>query len=266
MPCERALREPRRELARQLRQRIAKLTERNLKVLPPPWVHGPGPAPRRTSIRTTIGTFQVTAAFEQRKRLLGDEGERWALAAVIDPLLALEFSARAKAVTAIDGFAGTFNGPPVDRARAHGRSVLDDDLDSDELVEELAGFLHVANYSAEFGFDLFALLPPHPGAAPIPMCVEVKSSVDGSFFLSAGEWSRAQQFAEADQGEHYAVLVVRRPRSDGTPLRLDLLVDPVELVTSGQLLRKVDTYKVTYQSSRTPDDGARQPQSGIVIR
>jgi hypothetical protein len=57
-----------------------------------------------------------------------------------------------------------------------------------------------------------------------------------------GEWRRA------GAGEPYAVLVVRRRARGGPPEALDLLMDPVHLVGSGQLTKVDDGYVIRYEA------------------
>jgi hypothetical protein len=79
------------------------------------------------------------------------------------------------------------------------------------------------------------------------MCLEVKSTGDGSFHLSAGEWDCARRFHDHGEGERYAVLVVQRSAGARAPARLDLLADPVHLVKSGQLAKRDDGYVLAYR-------------------
>ena len=69
------------------------------------------------------------------------------------------------------------------------------------------------------------------------LCLEVKSTSDGTFHLSRGEWERAEWFRAQGKGDRYAVLVVHRASGGGPPKRLDLLPDPVRLVETGQLTK-----------------------------
>jgi len=79
----------------------------------------------------------------------------------------------------------------VQRALAHEDAAMASDLDEEDLIDELTGLLYVARYSDAFGFDLLGWLPPAEGAEPVAMCLEAKSSPDGTFHLSAAEWDRA---------------------------------------------------------------------------
>jgi hypothetical protein len=156
---------------------------------------------------------------------------------VIEPLL--ERSVREQAIPAIVELLRTFSGDAVDQALSHADAVMDPDLEEEELIDELTGLLHVAKYSDAFGFDLLGWLPPVKGEHPNAMCREVKSSADGTFHFSAGEWERATQFRDAGRGDTYSVLVIRR-RSGRAPVpeRLDLLVDPVTQCEQGSTTRQ----------------------------
>jgi hypothetical protein len=81
------------------------------------------------------------------------------------------------------------------------------------------------------------------------MCLEVKSSGSESFNLSAGEWAEAERYHDAGHTDLCAVLVVRRAADGGPPSRLDLLVDPVELVRTEQLRQDIDGYRIAYRTS-----------------
>lgn len=120
------------------------------------------------------------------------------------------------------------------------------DLDTEELIEELSGLLHVSRYSDAFGFDLIGWLPPGPDREAQAVCLEVKSSRDQAFQLSRGEWSLAQKFHDGGIGSQYAILVVRRGRSRGVPRSMDLLGDPIGLVDTGLLKRDPAGFQMTY--------------------
>lgn len=238
---EKVLAMPAKTEARRLRAQIDELVMGSIEVSPPTSRATPAPVPRRSSV---VRTIRVSGG-EQRRRQVGAEGERWALAAIIKPLLDLDV--RKQAIPAIAQLLRTFEGEAVQRALAHEDAVMAADLDEEDLIDELTGLLHVARYSDAFGFDLLGWLPPAEGAAPIAMCLEAKSSADGTFHLTAVEWDRAAGFRDDGRGENYAVLVVRR-RSGPTPVpeRLDLLVDPVGQCEQGLLTRRDDGYIIAY--------------------
>src|SRR5690606_24132703 len=191
---------------------------------------------------------KVDPSDDRRKRKLGDEGEQWALAAALEPLLALDVTARSAAIDDLVELLGEFEGSPVDRALAHAVTARAADLDPEELADELAGLLHVAQHSDAFGFDLLGWFPPdadgrHPVGA---VCLEVKSSGGDTFHLSSGERRTAERFRGTSR---YAVLVVKRATSGGPPVAMDLLTDPVTLVEHHQLHRDVDGYVLRYSTT-----------------
>ena len=176
---------------------------------------------------------------------MGAEGERWALAAIIKPLL--DPDVRKRAIPAITELLRMFEGEAVERALAHQDAAMAADLDEEDLIDELTGLLYVARYSDGFGFDLLGWLPPADGLEPVAMCLEAKSSSDGTFHLSVAEWDRAAGFRDDGRGENYAVLVVRRRNGPApVPERLDLLVDPVSQCEQGLISRRDDGYIITY--------------------
>jgi hypothetical protein len=178
---------------------------------------------------------------DRRKRELGDRAERWALAAVIGELKDLDADSRGEDIDALLEVFEPFEGEPAEAVRAHAEAARARDLEDDELIEELAGFLHVAGHSDAFGFDMLGWIA-HPGSDENEaMLVEVKSSFDGTFHLSPNEWRCAEDFAS-----DYCVLVVRRAATGVVPQRLDLLSDPVRLVAEGQLSRTPDGYLLGY--------------------
>ena len=237
-----ALQGPRRELARQVRSKIRNLKERGLEVVEPPGLTPKKPKDGKKKRKRKISAIKVSPATDQRKRKLGDEGERWTLAAVIDKLLVLDPEARDQALDELSELLGHFDGAPVDSALLHAAAAREVGANEDDLIDDLAGFLHVAKYSDEFGFDMLGWLPTPGSDADGPVLVEVKSSSDGSFHLSTGEWARAEEFEE-----RYAVLVVRRGQS-GEPKRFDLLGDPVNLAEAGQIAKAADGYKFRYRT------------------
>jgi hypothetical protein len=98
------------------------------------------------------------------------------------------------------------------------------DLDEEELIDELTAFLHVSQYSDGFGFDLLGWLPTSADATPSALCLEVKSSGNGTVHLSTSEWSLASRFHNNEMEGSYAVLVIKRSTTGGPPVSLDLLV------------------------------------------
>lgn len=244
-----ALRAPRRELAQKLQ---AHMTELEAEALRPELPKGLKPAKRNAKSpeqRTKVPALKVKPSTDARKRRLGDEGERWALAAVLAEFVALEASERRSAVGEIVTLLQLFSGSPVDEALAHAEPACEPELDDEELIDELTELLHVSRRSDWFGFDLVGWLSPIPGAEPEAVCLEVKSTRDGTFHLSRNEWDRARWFHERGEGTRYAVLVVHRSRGGGPPKRLDLLADPVELVETGQLAKSDDGYELAYRAA-----------------
>jgi len=247
---QKALQGPRRELSRRLRAQISQLEAKSLRAstpsgLKPPEEHKrpPAPGPKK------VAAVKVGPTTDARKRQLGDEGERWALAAILSDFVPLPGPQRRTAIEAIVGLLDMFEGPPVEKARSHAEPACEPELDDEELIDELTELLHVSRHSDGFGFDLLAWLPPTPDADPMALCVEVKSTHDGTFHLSRNEWERAEWFHEQGEGQRYAVLVVHRSAGGEPPKRLDLLPDPVHLVNTGQLAKKDDGYELGYRVS-----------------
>lgn len=248
-----ALDAPRRDAARRTRERIAKLRECGLRLVSPAGLQPVGPKPPRVKAdKKRVGASKAGEEVDRRKRHLGDEGERWALAAVLMPFLAMAPVERRTAIEDIMKLLDEFHGPPVDAVRAHMEPACVPDLDDEELIDELTALLHVSSYSDDFGFDLFGWMPPSPGEKPIAMGLEVKSSGDGSVHLSSGEWALATRWNKEGIGEQYALAVVRRAAPNGQPASLDLLVDPVRLETSGLLHKTDDGYKLAYAIRKGP--------------
>jgi hypothetical protein len=186
--------------------------------------------------RIPVAAIKVGESFDRRKRELGDEGEQWALAA------------RGAAIDEIGELLGRFEGASTDKALAHTSRAVMPGLDEEELIEELSGLLHVSQYSDAFGFDMVGWLAPRPDAKERAVCLEVKSSSGEGFHLSRGQWSLASKFNSKDIGDRYAVLVVRRAKSGGVPVAMDLLSDPVALEEAGNLQKEADGYKIAYHT------------------
>jgi hypothetical protein len=243
----RALEAPRRDQARAIKGRSERLSRQG--VVPPEGLKPPPPRGTSKTGRKKVTAVKVGESHDRRKRELGDEGEQWALAAVIGQLIGLGTEDRDRAIDeVVELLARWFDGPPVDAALAHSDLARSRDLDEEELIDELTGLLHVSRHSDEFGFDLVGWLALAPEAEPQAICLEVKSSGSEGFNLSSAEWALAQRLHDADEGDRYGVLVVRRGKRGGLPASLDLLVDPVALVAAGQLRQEVDGYKVVYRS------------------
>ena len=244
----RAIEAPRREAAKRTRERVLKLKESNLTVKPPVGMHAPAPKPAGGKPgRKRVAAIKVDERVDRRKRQLGDEGERWALAAAIEPFLKMTAVERREAVQAILSLLEQFDGDSVEKVRAHAEPVCVHDLDEEELIDELTAFLHVSQYSDGFGFDLLGWLPTSADATPSALCLEVKSSGDGTVHLSTSEWSLASRFHNNEMEGSYAVLVIKRSTTGGPPVSLDLLVDPLFLEANGLLQKSDDGYKLMYR-------------------
>lgn len=244
---QRALAEPRRALAQDLRRRAASLDDAKVTVKVPPNLVRPTPVTRTDSPVKQVATIKVQDS-GKRKKQLGDEGEKWVVAHVVSNLLALTPCERTKAVQGFLTLLASFEGASVHKVRSHAEPVLSDELEEDELVEELAQLVHVSQHSDGFGFDVLGWVPDECGGHRA-MALEVKSSADGSFHLSPAEWRLAEKFLQAEQGESYAVLVVRRAAGSDTPAKMDLLTNPVWLHKMGLLDREPDGFVIKYREA-----------------
>ncbi len=70
--------------------------------------------------------------------------------------------------------------------------------------------------------------------------------------LSSNEWQQAQRLHQVDEGDRYAVLVVRRTLVGAVPAEMHLLVDPVGLVREGQLRKDDDGYRIGHRVAAQP--------------
>lgn len=251
----RALDSPRRDQARAIKDRSERLHSRGLVPAPPAGLKSIAPTRSKpgTTGRKKVTAVKVGESHDRRKRELGDEGEQWALAAIIGQMLRLSGEERERAIDAVSALFARFEGSPVDAALSHAALARSRDIDEEELIDELTGLLHVSRHSDAFGFDLVGWLPLAPGSESRAVCLEVKSSSGEGFHLSSSEWALAQRLHDDDEGDRYAVLAVRRGKRGGVPSIMDLLVDPVSLFESGQLRRDVDGYKIAY---RTETEGS----------
>ncbi|MBA2566365.1 MAG: DUF3883 domain-containing protein [Thermoleophilaceae bacterium] len=238
---DRALQAPRRELARRVREGIETMQQNELRVAAPEGLAPPPPKKERERGSRKVAKVKVDGSVDRRKRELGDRAERWALAAMIGELKDLDADSRGQAIDALLEVFERFEGEPAEAARAHAEEARAADLEEDELIDELAGFLHVAGHSDAFGFDMLGWIAHLASDEYEAMLVEVKSSVDGTFHLSPNEWRCAEDFAS-----DYCALVVRRAATSALPQRLDLLVDPVRLVAEEQLSKTPDGYLLGY--------------------
>ena len=262
---ERALEAPKSEFARKLRRNIAQLEDKSVRPITPEGMqaakrHEPSPDEKRT--KRKVAAVKVGAGADARKRRAGDEGERWALAAVLGDLVALSAYDRRTAIDAITSLLDDFVGKPVDKARSHAEPACEPQLDEEELIEELTGLLHVSRLSDGFGFDLLGWLPLQPNAEPRAVCLEVKSTRNGTFHLSRHEWGRATWFHDRREGERYVVLVVHRSSGSEPPQRIDILADPVHLAATEQIAKIDDGYELSYRT--TGEVSTSRPKIGGV--
>lgn len=253
---ERALRGPLSDRARDLRKRSQRLLESDVHPVRPAFLGprgntggggGGGGGGTSPPGPINVGPGHVPGSLRQ----YGDEGERWALAAVVGALMNLDDAARDAAIGEIEALLSRFEGSPVDKALAHAAPARMRDLDDEERIDELSGLLHVSQYSDAFGFDLIGWQPSSSNGKGQAMCLEVKSSGGEGFHLSQRQWSVAEEFHSSNAGELYAVLVVRRSRAGGVPAAMDLLSDPVVLEKDGHLRKEADGYQIAYRTKNS---------------
>ena len=221
---ERALEAPKSELARKLRSNIAQLKNKAVRPITPEGLQAakrPDPSPDKQGTKRKVAAVKVGAGADARKRRAGDEGERWALAAVLGDLVALSADDRRTAIDAISALLDDFEGKPVEKARSHAEPACDPQLDDEELIEELTGLLHVSRLSDGFGFDLLGWLPLQPDAEPTAACLEVKSTRDGTGHLVPRAWrGRAVRRPRGPALVRFrAAAAHRHPRRSGAPSR-----------------------------------------------
>jgi hypothetical protein len=176
---------------------------------------------------------------QRRKDQLGLQAEEVARAVVLERLLALDEQALSDAVHAmIELLQSVGTGDIVEALVARGLDAVgpvgDDD---DDRVESLARFVHVAQESDDFGFDILGWVAVADGDER-PLLLEVKSVGGRSFLASAGEWRTADE-----QRELFAFLCVHRPAGESP---IDLLIDPAHPADGREVVKETDTWKVRY--------------------
>jgi hypothetical protein len=180
---------------------------------------------------------------------LGQQGERVALATVLNVLLDRSRGEQDEIITDLAALlADVAQGPIVDRLLADARNAQSA-IDDDDRLESLVSFLHVAQASDDFGFDLLGFLAPYIGAPPRPLLLEVKSSADRRFIVSVPEWRRAEE-----QGDRYSFLVVVREAKSDAATTLELVPDPGELLRLGQIARDEESWLVAYEPTEVSTD------------
>jgi len=248
---ERAIEAPKSEIARRLQTSIAQLKSKAIRPTAPEGMQArkkPEAVPDQEKTKRKVAAIKVGAGADALKRRAGDEGERWALAAVLADLVALPPANRRQALEEIASLLDAFEGQPVEKALAHAEPACDPHLDEEELIDELTGLLHVSRLSDGFGFDLLGWLPLETNSEPKAVCLEVKSTRGGTFHLSRNEWARASWFHhDRGEGDRYVVLVVHRSSGSDPPRRIDILADPVRLVNEERLAKVDDGYELSYR-------------------
>jgi hypothetical protein len=237
----------RRQLVDQVRQDIEDVKQRLL--LPLPFSTAQPPARRPPVAATDKTTVRPRRAHDQRVRdRLGVKGERVALAAVLDALFSLPRDKQDRVIDELVEMLESIanQGGIVDNLVANARAAQSAS-DEDDRIEALVGFLHVAQVSDDFGFDLLGYLAPFSGTAPRPLFLEVKNSASRRFIASAPEWRRAEQ-----QRDRYSFLVVLRDPKSENPLALELVPDPSELFRRGQISLEEESWSVGYVPDPPP--------------
>lgn len=231
----------RRQLVDQVRQDLDDLRARGLTAQPFVAARPPAPRPPREGVRKT--NVRPRRAHDQKTRdRLGIKGERVALAAVLDQLLPMPEDRFGEVIDELVALLNSVaTGDIVDRLTIEARAAQGATDDEDRL-ESLVRFLHVAQESDDFGFDILGYLPAYAGTEPRALLLEVKNSANRRFIASTAEWARAEE-----QGDRYAFLVVvREPKGDGA-VSIELIPDPGELLRAGQISRNEDSWAVAYE-------------------
>ena len=242
----------RRQIVDQVRRDMDDVRERGLQPKPFVAAKAPEPRPPKEGVKRTV--VRPRRAHDQKVRdRLGVKGERVALAAVLDQLLDLPRASQDQVIDdLVDLLQSISSGDIVDRIVGEARSAQAS-ADDDDRLEFLVGFLHVAQESDDFGFDLLGFLSPYAGSDPRPLLLEVKNSANRRFIASTAEWRRAEE-----QGERYAFFVVVR-EPGGEAASLELIPDPSELLRLGQIARNEDSWAVAYDPITSPDDVPSTP-------
>ena len=155
---DKVLKERRRTDTASVRRRANQLAEWGIAPKIPQDITAPEPKrlPPQSEVKR-VATVKVTEHQDRRKRELGDEGESWALAAIITQFTSLSPMDRG---TAIDDVTDLMNGQStgvrfesatgrqkngsVESILAHAEPAKLEDLEDDELVDELSSLLHVS--------------------------------------------------------------------------------------------------------------------------
>ena len=242
----RVLQKGRRQLVDQVREDIEEVEQRCLSPLP--FSAAQPPTHRRSSGPADKTTIRRRRAHDQKVRdRLGARGERVALAAVLEALFRLSREEQDRVIDELVVMLENIATSDIVDSLVASARTAQLASDDDDRVEALVGFLHVAQVSDDFGFDLLGYLAPFTGTEPRPLFLEVKNSANRSFIASAAEWRRAEQ-----QGDGYSFLVVLRDPKSESPLALELVPDPSELFKRGQISLEEESWGVGYVPTASP--------------
>lgn len=246
------LRRGRRQVVDQVRKDLDDVRERGLTPTPFVAARPPEPRPPKEGVQRTV--VRPRRPHDQRVRdRLGVKGERIALAAVLDRLLELPRETQNHRIDElVELLLSVVSGDIVDRMVGEARAAQAA-MEEDDRLEFLVGFLHVAQESDDFGFDLLGYLSPFAGSAPKPLLLEVKNSANRRFIASTAEWRRAEE-----QGDRYAFFIVVRESGGDGAASLELIPDPGELLRLGQIARNEDSWAVAYDPI-SPEEASLLP-------
>jgi hypothetical protein len=235
------LRRGRRQYVDQIRRDIETIRDAGIAAKPFSGSRPPQPS-KRQSTRRKIH-IRPRRAHDQRVRdRLGAQGERTALATVLNDLLGLPSEQQNEVIVSLVDLlldVAEEEGEIVAGMVAAGRAAVLA-VDEDDRLENLARLLWVSQKSDDFGFDLLGYLSPYEGVEPCGLLLEVKNSKDRSFLVSAAEWRRAEE-----QAERYAFFVVVRSDTD-VPASIELIPNPPERLGREEIGRSEDTWLVRY--------------------
>jgi hypothetical protein len=177
---------------------------------------------------------------------LGLDAERWVRAATLNTLLSMDADGFAAAVRSMEGLLREVaQGPIVDSLTRLAEEAVHSP-DDDDRLESLTAFVHVAQVSDDFGFDVLGFVAPYADAKSRPMLLEVKNSADRSFHVSTGEWDLAQE-----RPDDYAFCIVVRSSTGQPPLGIEIIPDPSRQLAEGRLARREDGWEVSYGLAST---------------
>lgn len=230
----------------ELINRIGSLKKASIKLKPYEGTAPKSSKRRSVELRKKVEPHHVKPRNQRYLKKLGEEGEEWVLAAMIDRLEGILKESSDVFCSVLEKLSDAlkiyYKGTSVEKLISFKKQALLNIDEPEERLDALLNFIHLSKESDSFGCDILGWMAPFPGEGDRPVFLEVKSDSDRSFNVSRAEWARAEVLQDS-----YAFLVVLRDHEKNTPKSFEILPNPYQLAEDTKIEKDEDGWIVSYK-------------------